>query len=263
MTMHTQDKLDVIGRVGFAARAIVYGLIGIFAIRLSFGMGGSYTDSRGILVRLLKQPFGELLLVGLGIGLLCFAVWRGFQALADSEHHGKDLKGTTMRVGYFISGAVHVLLAFSAINLVFHLTRASGPGAEKELAKTLAEWGPGEIAVAIAGLIIAGVGIGQLVVAFKETFAKALAIPRDKAWLRTVSKIGIAARGFVFMVIGWLFVRAAMHSNAAEADGLHGVWGFLRELPYGRGLILALAAGLIAFSIYGFTEAAYRKRAAY
>ena len=69
-------------------------------------------------------------------------------------------------------------------------------------------------------------------------------------WL---GRAGYAARGVVFLTVGWLLVRAALDHNAAEAGGLEQALDTLRgpmQFP--------VAAGLLLFGLYSLVEARYR-----
>jgi hypothetical protein len=72
-----------------------------------------------------------------------------------------------------------------------------------------------------------------------------------------VSRFGIAARGVVFCLIGFLLMRAVLHHNAAEAGGLreslHAVAGL------GRWPFIAVALGLVAYGVYELLNARYRR----
>ena len=55
------DRFEWLARLGYAARGVVYLLIGWFALAAAWG-AGLPDDSRGVLRRLLVQPFGRVLL---------------------------------------------------------------------------------------------------------------------------------------------------------------------------------------------------------
>ena len=72
-------------RVGYAAKGIIYLLIGTLAIRLAMGLGGELTDSSGALRTIVQQPFGTTLLAIVGIGILAYAGWEITEGIAVGD----------------------------------------------------------------------------------------------------------------------------------------------------------------------------------
>ena len=73
------------------------------------------------------------------------------------------------------------------------------------------------------------------------------------------SRLGMAARGVVFGIIGVFLVIAARHANPAQARGVGGALHTLRQQPYGAALLAVVALGLIAYGCYQFILARYRR----
>ena len=71
--------------------------------------------------------------------------------------------------------------------------------------------------------------------------------------VKWIGRIGIAARGCVFIAIAWLFWQAASHADASEAGGSAEALG---SLP--SGIAAGLGVGLILFGVFSFVEAWYR-----
>ena len=85
-----QGTTELMARVGYTARGVVYMIVGGFAVLAAFGSGGETTGTRGALYSLLTQPFGYALLGAVALGLLCFSLWRLLQALLDADRLGTD-----------------------------------------------------------------------------------------------------------------------------------------------------------------------------
>src|SRR5688500_2053345 len=91
--------IERLARVGFAAKAAVYIIVGGLAARAGLGTGGRTTDTRGALATILGQPFGQLLLFVVAAGLFGYAAWLVLAAALDPEGRGSDLKGWLKRIG--------------------------------------------------------------------------------------------------------------------------------------------------------------------
>jgi hypothetical protein len=65
--------MEIMARLGYGARGIVYCLVGGLALLAAFGSGGQTGGSRSALQSLLSQPFGKAWLVLIASGLFGFA----------------------------------------------------------------------------------------------------------------------------------------------------------------------------------------------
>src|SRR5437773_4551704 len=65
-----------LSRAGFVARALVYGIIGVLALKLAVGHGGKLANQQGALHTVAHQPFGKLLLTLVAVGLGGYSLWR-------------------------------------------------------------------------------------------------------------------------------------------------------------------------------------------
>lgn len=210
----------------------------------------------------LRAPFGRALLAGIGVALLGYAAWRIVEGIADPDGRGRDLKGLGLRGSFLARGLVHAALAVSAFRAAVGKPAENEGGERSREATETAFALPGGVwlvwAVA-AG--IAGYGAYQLYRAATAKVGRHL----DKAhlsaetgrWVIGVSRFGIAARGVVFLAIGWLFARAAMRHDPGQAGGIAEALRTLRDL--GRWPYAAIAVGLIAYGAYQVVNARYRR----
>ena len=59
-------------RVGYAAKGVVYLIIGFLAAKLAIGQGGAATDQRGALHTIYNEPSGKFLLTSCSYWPACF-----------------------------------------------------------------------------------------------------------------------------------------------------------------------------------------------
>jgi Domain of Unknown Function (DUF1206) len=253
--------LELLARLGYAARGAVSLLVGVLALLAAFGRGGGATGSKGALETLLLQPLGDVLLAAVALGLFGFAVWRGLQSLLDADGLGGAPKAVVVRAGQAVSGIVHAGLGVFAVGL---LIGWGFSGDEEQSARDWTRWllaRPfGAWLVGAAGLAVIGTGLGMARKAWTASFARRLACdPGQARWLVPLGRAGYGARGVVFVVIGAFLVVAAVQSDPSEARGLGGALLALREQPFGRALFGLVALGLAAFGGFGFVEARYRR----
>jgi hypothetical protein len=71
--------IEATGRVGFAARFVVFAIVGVFLVIAAIRSDPSQAEGLGgALGSLLEQPFGPWLLGAVALGLLAFAVTHGY-----------------------------------------------------------------------------------------------------------------------------------------------------------------------------------------
>ncbi len=71
--------------------------------------------------------------------------------------------------------------------------------------------------------------------------------------------IGMAARGGIVSLAGYLLLRAALDFDPNRAQGLDGTLKVIAEQAYGKVLLSLVAIGIIAYGLYSFAEARYRQ----
>ncbi|MDO6820165.1 DUF1206 domain-containing protein [Zobellia sp. 1_MG-2023] len=121
------NKIKQVAYVGFVAKGSVYAITGILAFLAAFNLGGQKAGKLQIIEFLEKQPFGKFLLAALGVGLICYALWRFIQSIQDPENMGTDGKALVKRVSFFISGLIYLGLGIFAIVDIFYEPEILGP----------------------------------------------------------------------------------------------------------------------------------------
>jgi len=123
-TSNRRTWIERLARFGFAARGLVYILVGLLAAGAAAGFGGRATDAHGAIRTVGEQPFGTVFLLVLALGLAAYAVWRFAQAWLDLEGKGTNLQALVTRASFVVSGLGHAGLAFTAVSLASGLHEA-------------------------------------------------------------------------------------------------------------------------------------------
>ncbi len=111
--------IERLARFGYAAKGVVYILVGLLAFQAAFNWGGKVTGSKGAFQTIASQPFGNVMLFLVAIGLIGYVVWRLVQAFTDPEHSDEGLSAFGRRLSYLASGIIYGSLAFFAMRVVF------------------------------------------------------------------------------------------------------------------------------------------------
>ena len=255
------DWLEAAARSGYAAKALVYIVVGALAAQVAYeGASSQEMSADGALATVAQQPFGQVLLLLIGVGLVGYALWRFVQASADPDHEGSDAKGIGKRIAYAASAVIHAGLAWSAFQLALGSGSGGGSDAQSWTAKALSEpWGQWAV-----GLVGAGIAVGALAQAhraYSASFMRKLSSemsPSEQKWTRRAGRAGHAARAVVFAIIAYFLIQAAITSNAGQAVGLDGALRTLAQQQYGTVLLSLAAVGLVMYGVFMAFTARYR-----
>jgi uncharacterized protein DUF1206 len=247
-------------RAGFVSRGLIYGIIGVLAVKLALGDGGETTNQQGALTTIAYQPFGKLLLILVAVGLAGYSLWRLTRALLG---HGPESSDSTLeRVAALGSGIAYAGICAGAIKILLGSGGSSSDGATKTTAGVFG-WPAGTWLVGIAGTVLISVGLYQGYRGLSRTFLQdshtgqmSASVRKAIEWLGV---IGHLARMVVFVLIGIFLIKAAIDFNPNDALGLDGALAKLAHNSYGPLLLGLVAAGLVAFALYSLSDARYRK----
>lgn len=241
--MERIGRLDRLAKAGFAARGVLYLLLGYFAV-----VSGSGEDATSILRRIEDAPGGAILLVAMSIGLAGYGLFRLFSAWTNLDHKKQDLRGRTERAGQALSGLLHLGLAILAIRTAFAI---GGGGGGPSGAEWLQRSGGGSWLLILVGSLIIVAGLGNLLEAWAAKFRRLIGIGAP-GWIVPAGRFGYAARGAVFLVIGWQLIRLAAGGSADQP----GTESALDELRNRAWLFYSVAAGLGVFGAFNLVLAA-------
>jgi hypothetical protein len=250
-----------LARLGYAARGVIYALIGVLAIRLASGVAAPRPNQQGAMHQIAQQRFGHALLIATAVGLGGYALWRLAQALIGhtpeyGEHSKLDRIGA---VGSAVAYAAFALLAIS----VLRGTDGNSSAQTKKTTAGVLEWPAGRELVGAVGLLFIGIGIYQAYLGLSKKFLEysktgQMSRPVLRAFT-AIGEIGLVARAIAFALIGIFVLKAAIDYSPKDAVGIDGALAKLTQHTYGTTALYVVAAGLIVFGAYSIADARYRK----
>lgn len=259
--------VERLARLGFVARGVSYVIVGLLALQIAWATHPSGEASKeGALREIAQRPAGRPLLVVLAFGLAGYAVWRASEAAWGKRDEEDDKKRAAKRAGS--AGKAILYTAFFASTVRFVLDGPSAGGAsgdrqERSTTATVLGAPGGTILVGAVGLALI---VGGLYVAYRgitQKFDERLdtsAMGRvTEAVVHGAGTLGLAARGLLVGVAGYLLLRAALDFDPERATGVDGTLRTIAAQPYGQMLLTLTALGLVAYGLYSFAEARYRR----
>jgi len=247
-------------RAGFIARGLIYGIIGLLALKLAIGSGGQTTDQQGAMRTLAQQPLGRTMLIALAVGLAGYAMWRFTRAVLGRGPEGSD-RGFD-RVAAFASGLVYATFFVLAVKIVLD-SHAGKTGSPKETTAGVLSWPAGPLLVGLAGLVFIGIALYQVYRGVTQAFlhdSKTEEMrPEVKHWIARIGTVGHLARAVVFGLVGVFLIKAAIQYKPKAAVGLDGALAKVQHQTYGHFMLGVVACGLLAFALYSVSDARYRR----
>ncbi len=252
-------------RIGWAAKGVVYGLVGLLALLLavrpfdsSMPIAASQT---GAVATVARQPAGALLLLVLAAGLVIFAAWRVVSIVLPAA---TDSHTWLTRAAFAVSGSVYLVLAWTAVSFALESGDATMPEEShaETFCRTLMAHPGGRWLVGVLGaglLVTAGVFVHRSATA---TFAGQLRPedvgPLSHRGLVLLGQIGWLGRAAMMGLIGVVLVRAAWLFDPAEAAGLDGALREATTSVPGTVVALVVAVGLLVYGLFCVLSASHR-----
>lgn len=248
-----------LARAGLAARGIIYVLIGWVAVLVALGHGGHEADQQGALQLLAGKPYGSVSLWLLGIGFAAYALWRLSEVAYGVAGEGKGAGPRLKSLGRAALYAGFAYLTFEVLSG----SHGSQVRQQQDVTAKAMQHPGGRWLVGIIGLVIAIVGLVLISEGLHRKFMKYLRTaqmsPRTRRVVRMLGTIGTVARGVVVTLVGILVIDAAVTHSPSKSGGVDKALLTLRDQPFGPVLLIAVAAGLVIFGIYGLCEARWRR----
>ena len=243
-------------RFGMVVYGVVHLLIAWLAIQLALGSHQENASQKGAMQELAKQPFGPVLLWLVAIGMFILTLWRALEAcVGHTEYDGG--KRWRKRAVSASKAILYGYVAFLALQYAVGSGSSSG-GSSSYTAKLMNE--PfGRWLVGLIGVGIIAYGVNYARRGWTEKFmenldARGTAGDVGTAY-RWVGKIGYIAKGIAFMIIGGLFVAAAVTHKAKKSGGLDDALHTVLQQPFGQVLLILIGLGIGCYGLFCFARA--------
>ncbi|MDT0330310.1 DUF1206 domain-containing protein [Nocardiopsis lambiniae] len=251
-------SLRILAGIGYAARGLIYLIIGYIALRIAFGdSGGEEADNSGALQIIAQGEVGTILLWVVAVGLAALTLWQVLLALLVKGDAKKRLAGA-------VRAATCAALTFAIVTFLLGRGAPESQDSQAEsLTAQLMSLPFGRWLIALIGLTLIGVGCYQIWKGATRRFTRDLTFDGASRTVRTavvwIGTAGIITHGLVLGTAGVFFVQAAWTFDEDEAQGLDGTLRSFSETPVGPYALVAVAVGVVLYGVYCFCQARWQR----
>lgn len=251
--------LERLGRLGYIVRGVLYGVMGILALRLALGAPTRTADQRGTLYLLSGSPLAKVFLLIVIVSLAAYALWGFIRAVYDPLGRGNDTGGIVARLGFAWSGLNYAALLLFALTFLVGATKSDGSDTMQKTVGALLSRPAGGVITIIAGIIGVAAGLGQFVDVYKAGFKKDLNRHQMNRATRitvdTLGRFGMFSRGVIFTMLGFFILLAGLHHHASDAQGIGEAFQVIARSPMGHFSLAVVGAGFIALGFHSLANA--------
>lgn len=220
--LREQPWVTTLTRAGWAAKAIVYGIIGWAAIVIATGRPGrTEAEYSGIVALLVDDWWTRLLLLAVAAGL---ALYTAFRVLSVLLIDSVDLDGWAHRVAFSASAVTYAAVVWAAVDAAITGTHTNGRSSVERVSSQLLQSMGGRWLVGASAVAAFAVAVYFVVKGLTRSFLRQLNLDglsdaRRHAleWLGAVGWIG---RGAVVAAVAMFLLGAAVQADPADARGL-------------------------------------------
>jgi hypothetical protein len=242
-------------RIGMVAYGIVHLTIAWLGVQLALGDHSGAASRNGALNQLAQQPFGEVVVWVVAVGMFLLVLWKLLEAFIDSTLEDGAKRVIKPATNVF-KAIVYGTLGVSAVHTA---TGTKSKNKTTDYTATLMQQPFGRWLVGLVGLAIIGYGVYLAYRGWSEKFlehldAQGRSGDAGRAY-KLFGKIGYIAKGIAIGVIGVLFVYAAIDHRAKESGGLDQALHKVLQQPFGPVLLVAISLGIGCYGLFCFARA--------
>jgi hypothetical protein len=250
--------LTLFARVGFAARALIYLLVGVFAAAAAFNPGKQPHGITDVMQAVSGTGLRMALGATIGLGLACLAMYFAINGLWTC------VQGSGRRRLLFAAGMLGDALIYGAVMLSIVALLAGWQADGEQQTQVWTAWVMakpfGSVLVGIAGVSILGCGIGVIGWVMSSDIDDDVDLPEhQKRLIEPLGRYGLAGRGFGAALVGIYWISAALYHDPSKAHELGGALQAVQQHSEGWLLLLSLAVALTASALFDFVEALYHR----
>jgi type IV secretory pathway VirB2 component (pilin) len=257
------DWLDHAVRIGLVAYGVVHLLIGWLAVQLALGDHSQSVSTKGAISELAQQPFGEVLVWAVAVGLYLLVVWRLLEAaFGHRDEEGGDR--VRKRLMSLVKACVYGAVAVTATRVAVGSGGSGGSNGSQTFTAKVMDLPAGQWIVVAVGLVIIGYAANLAWRGWTDKFAEHLEtegkLGYSGAAYLLLGKVGHIAKGIALAIVGVLFCYAGVAHEPGKSGGLDQALQKVLQQPFGPVLLIVIGVGIACYGLFCFARARHLDR---
>ncbi|OAV43970.1 DUF1206 domain-containing protein [Lewinella sp. 4G2] len=253
---------NILLRVGSFAKGLVYLLMGLFCLGTVLGVSYGTGGPKETIAWLGANPYGQAVFLLLGCGILCYALWRVYEAFFDPFDRGTSWLALYYRLNCLIVGGAYGALAIYAFRRLFRAR--TGGDIRQDALQIILGFPFGQYITYGIALAVIGAGLSALYVGIKNQHMRdvddwALTQVQSK-WFRTIGRIGLGGVAAVYFIMGYSLFEVARTYDGTEFRGVGEALSYLEGWGWGLAMMLVTGVGLVSYGVFMGLRAWYEKK---
>ena len=243
---------------GSFSTGLMYAAIGVIAILSLLKLKDGGADESSLLAYLNDYLLGKILIGLIFFGAMSYIVWRIYESYKDPYNYGSNWKGIMRRIGIGLSSIADVLIAYSALVVLFGNSEAREDGVpeeEREMVGSMLSENWGDWLVISIGSIIIITALVQFFYGITRGYKERINIghlnSNTRKFINILAWIGYFARGIIIGIIGFFFIKAGILEDPTYIVNTDKAFNFIGE-NIGHVFFILVAIGTICYGAFMF-----------
>jgi hypothetical protein len=189
---------------------------------------------------------------------MSYIIWRIYESYKDPYNYGGNWKGIMRRIGIGLSSIADVLIAYSALVVLFGNSEAREdgvPAEEREMVGSMLSENWGDWVVISIGVIIIITALVQFFYGITRGYKERINIGHlsgnTRKFINILAWIGYFARGIIIGIIGFFFIKAGILEDPTYIVNTDKAFNFIGE-NIGHVFFILVAIGTICYGAFMF-----------
>lgn len=247
---------------GCISTGLIYATVGVIALLSFFKVREGGADEGSMLALINDYIVGKIFVWIILSGIVCYIIWRFYEAFTDPYDYGAGPGGIIKRVCIGLSTIADIMIVYTATRILLGIGEVmvtGEPQEERQMAGAILEESWGNEVLISTGIFIVVAALTQLFYGVTRGYRERINMEDFRPSIRIMTHIvawsGYIARGIILGIIGYFLAKSGMIGNAEVVVNTDKAFDFIGD-HVGHFYFIVVALGTICYGVFMFMLAA-------